>query len=157
MMVDVHVRSKMIVETAQILSNCFSLKKLEEAPKSQIGNFRKHSYPKHPCCLWVRQGIDNFRWTIAHGIALALEREYRWPGSPYHFSLNFIKWCETSSPDRITSENLGLTKPALAFGKEWEHLKTADPVESYRAYYNVAKRQNIKMSWTRREQPYWYE
>jgi hypothetical protein len=159
MMVDVHVRSKMIVECAQIISNCYSLKELEKAPLSQKGSFRKHSYPKHPCCLWIKESLSNLCWVIEHGKALIKERIYRWPNSPHHFSGDFINWAAENHPDNMVEDYLKyltITKPALAFGKEWEYLKCSDPVESYRRYYNVAKRQSIKMTWTNRQAPEWY-
>jgi hypothetical protein len=72
-MIDGHI-SKMIVESAQILSNVYTLDELKKAPVSQTGNARKHSYPKHPVCLWIKESIENFNWLIEHSFALQAEK-----------------------------------------------------------------------------------
>jgi hypothetical protein len=52
-LVDQHV-NKQVSETAQELSNCYTLEQLADpsCPRTKKGTPRKHSYPHHPCCKW---------------------------------------------------------------------------------------------------------
>ena len=151
-LVDQHV-NKMVTETAQILSNCYTLEQLEKAPPTQSGNPRKHSYPHHPCCKWVQESYDNFEWVVTHGLGVDMERLYR--GFNPSYSVEFIKWCSENRPSFPMEE---MTPPAQAFGVEWEHLRQENTVEAYRSYYNVAKREQptLKKVWTRRGAPNWW-
>lgn len=153
-LVDMHV-NKMVTETAQILSNCYSLERLAEpdCPRNYSGNPRRHSYPHHPCCKWPQKSKANFDWTVAHGLALEEERLYR--GMNPSFPAKFIKWCKDNPPHFNQAE---MTEPAQAFGEANQHLRSKDPVEGYRLYYNVAKRaqETLKKVWTRRGAPYWW-
>ena len=38
---DIHL-SKMVVESSQMLANCFTSETLEDAPRAKSGNVRKH-------------------------------------------------------------------------------------------------------------------
>ena len=153
-LVDQHV-NKMLSETAQILSNCYSLERLAEddCPRTQKDTPRKHSYPHHPCCKWVQESFDNWWWVVKHGFSLEQERLYR--GFNPGFAFRFIEWCSKNVPK---FSKVDMTKPAQAFGVEWEYLRGDDPVEAYRRYYNVAKRQQptLKKVWTRRGAPNWW-
>ena len=154
-MADIHVQSKMIVESGQILANCYSLEALKSAPKTQKETVRKHSYVKHPCVLWARDNEANFRWLVAHALFLADERMYRWPDRESHFTESFIYWCTKNAPDNLIASHNELTVPALAFG-DYRYLRGPDPVESYRNYYKIAKGETLKMTWTKRKEPGWW-
>ena len=152
-LVDQHA-NKQVVESCQMLANCYSLEELasNDCPKTKKGNDRKYSYFNHPCSIWTRKTINNFNWLLNHSIALEEERMYR--GFNPHFSISFIEWCVNNPPDLTNAE---LTPPAQAFG-EWDYLRGDDPVEAYRRYYNIAKRQQetLKKVWTRRRAPDWW-
>ena len=154
-LVDQHV-NKMVTETAQILSNCYSLEELAhpDCPCTATGNPRKHSYPHHPCCKWVQKSYHNFFWTLQHGLALEMERLYR--GFNPSLSAEFIMWCADNKPKFKVSE---MTPPAQAFGVEWEYLRQENTVEAYRSYYNVAKRAQPTLikKWTVRGAPNWWK
>lgn len=143
-MCDQHVRSKMIVESAQMLANCYSPNQLENAPLTKEGTVRKHSHYNHPCSVWVRQGLGNFSWLQAHAVALEEERLKRWPQSPVHATLGFIEWCGDNPPPipftslwEFTDEMVAIPKDAacrniLGFDIFDVHMK-------YRAYYAADK------------------
>jgi len=153
--VDTHV-NKMITETAQILSNAYTLDHLKLAPKTQKGLPRKHSYPHHPCSKWVQQGMDNFNWLVEHGIALYNEKCYCLGGD--HFSFYFIEWCSKNKPDFPQ----GWTTPALAMKNYPQFMNYTDPVNSYKKFYvsdkqldNSGKRMD---NYTKRNRPdFWFE
>ena len=99
---DKHI-NKMIVESAQMLANAFTLDRLQQAdcPRNQKGQPRSHGYSKHPCTVWTYQTQSNADWLCDHAIAMHDERSYRWPDRAEHFSLAFIKWCKDNLQDSI--------------------------------------------------------
>lgn len=154
-LVDQHV-NKQVAETAQELSNCYTLEQLADpkCPRTKKGTPRKHSYPHHPCCKWPQKSLLNFYWLVAHGHWLEQERLYR--GMNPHHSYKFIVWCGFNPPLDV---DIGeFTPPPQAFSG-WEELKGDDTVEAYRRYYNVAKwlQQSLKKVWTKRNPPDWWE
>lgn len=150
-LVDNHV-NKMVLESAQLLANCYSLERLAEkdCPRTQKGNTRKHSYYNHPCSKWVRKDFHNWYWLVMHALSLEQERIYR--GFNPHFSGQFICWCVDNPPNLPCKIQ---TFPALAID---EKFKGSDPVQSYRDYYNFNKRYQTTLPkvWTRRGQPSWW-
>lgn len=154
-MADIHVRSKMLLEASQILSNCYHLDTLERAPKTQKGTVRKYSYPHHGCCKWAQKTRGNFIWLCVHGLSLGNERMKRWPHSKRHFSTDFLTWCLKNTPDKLESQSTEVTPFYQAFGKENQHLISPDPIFGYRLYYKYVKQNKLKLTWTNRERPDW--
>ena len=155
-MVDSHVMSKMIVESCQILSNCFTYEQLEypTCPRTQKGTVRKHSYPHHPCCKWVQESKSNMMWVINNALSMDLERIDRWlilhPNAvcPDHFSMEFIRWC---------AKNINLSKVPKEYLTPFvqcmpDEYKNPDAVIAYRNYYKEGKKHLHK--WTRNK-PFW--
>ncbi len=149
--VDSHV-SKMVLESAQMLANCFSPEQLASAscPRTLTGTVRKYSYYKHPCSIWVRQNRSNMRWLITHALALEEERVARaWikharktdkvkeGASPKleHFSLSFIQWVSDNVDNSLVPEG-ELTEFAQAMPDEF---KCEDSVAAYRNLYRHGK------------------
>lgn len=155
-MVDKHVMSKMIVESAQILSNCFTDEQLAHSscPRTQKGTVRKHSYPNHPCCKWVQESKCNMWWLIHHANSLDIERMNRWLRNnhdgvcPAHFSMPFIDWCEINRK-RSNVPDVPMTQFVQCMPDEY---KNPDPVIAYRNYYSYGKKHLHK--WTRNK-PFW--
>ncbi len=138
---------KMIVETAQMLANAYSLTELMLAPYTQKGTPRKHSYLHHPCSKWVLESSSNFEWLLSHGISLCEEKLDR--GGPRHFTNDFIDWCSEHPPDL---EDKGLTTFAMAMPEEY---KNEDVCKAYQSYLRGAK-QHLKFTWTNTQTPEWY-
>ena len=86
---DVHIR-KMIIESCQMLSNCYTVLHLCVAPRTQKDTIRRYSHLGHPCSKWVRKSQDNYKWLLAHSQELAKEYHYRFGRN--HFLENFINW-----------------------------------------------------------------
>lgn len=150
-LIDIHVR-KMIVESSQLLANCYSNEELYLAPRTQSGTIRKYSYYNHPCSVWVRSSYDNFSWLLNHACFLLDEFDYRFEKK--HFCDSFIGWCYNHRPNL---KRIGFTKPALAV-KHYPHFD--DPVLTYRNYYSNDKRtdKNGKRIdyYTKRNRPEWF-
>ena len=155
---DKHI-NKMIVESAQMLANAFTLERLAEddCPRSQKGQPRTHGYPKHPCTLWSYETTDNFEWLCAHALEMGSERRYRWSDRPRHFSLNFIAWCYENIKDSIAKVG-ERTDFAIAISdtmncRKIEGFDNLSSVDKYRLYY---KHDKPFVKWTKRSQPAWF-
>lgn len=159
-LVDSHVANgKMIVESAQMLANCYPLKRLSEidVPKAQkTGNSRVYGYYNHCCSKWVRESLSNFQWLVDHAIAMGLERYYR--KGKGHFTSSFIEWCNKNKPN---IPDIGLTTPAMAFNNCDQFKDTNDVVSSYRKFYVFDKRfdkNGFPMDiYTKREKPQFWQ
>lgn len=154
---DKHV-SKMVVETAQMLANCFTLETLAspDCPRTQKGDARKHGYANHPCTVWTTKSKSNMMWLIRHGIAMAREKKYR--TDKEHFSGQFIHWCLLNI-HRADVPAGPLTEFAIAINQDQKcrthpEFEKLSVVDKYREYYNYDKSYMAK--WTKREQPEWY-
>lgn len=145
---------KIITEAVQLLSNCYPLEKLKEAPKTQKGNFRKYSHFNHPVAIWVRQNISNYNWCLAHFIALNEEFEYRF--NKKHFCYSLIKWFENNRPELLDKPE---TEQPQCFKNYPECIVQNNPVRGYQNYYNKCKlkfdfgKKIVKAKWTKREIP----
>lgn len=154
-LIDIHV-NKMIVESAQLLANCYSIDELEKAPRTQTGNIRGYSHINHPCTKWVKESEYNFMWLVLHALELCKEKIYR--TGKEHFTYEFIDWCLYNFPNELNK--IPSTTPALAFNQYPEYQDYSNPVESYRKYYVNCKRfdKNGKKIdiYTRRARPSWF-
>jgi len=153
-LVDKHV-SKMVLESAQMLANCFEPKHLEaiDCPRTQKGSVRKHSYFNHPCSIWVRTSKSNMRWLILHAQAMDDERMQRCKLKSTaevlpHFSSSFINWCEVNIDSSNVSEG-PLTEFAQAMPDEF---KDKDSVVAYRNLYREGK---SHLHYWQRNKPSW--
>jgi len=123
---------KMTLETAQILSTVHHA----------FGNpvRYKPTHPKHPCTIWAGASVANYRWLVALGMALAAEYTVRY-GKTHACAALFDG--ELSNPPPLLTGDIQ-TPFALAMPDDCKH---ADPVESYRAYYQRKKDDHAWMTW----------
>lgn len=105
------------------------------------------SHKNHPCCVCVRECVENYNWLCNLGIDLCEEYTYRY--GKRHKSQDVIEWAIVHKPNLRINDSV--TPFALAMPDE---CKSEDAVESYRQYYMVSKRSFAK--WKDRETPYWY-
>ena len=140
---DKHV-VKMILESAQLLCTTHHMCPSVTLPD----RFYKLTHKNHPCNIWLRESLDNYKWLCRHALALCTEYTFRY--CKLHASQDIIKWCDQNDPD---IPNIGLTPFAQAMPDEY---KNDDPVNAYRDYYWYDKRHKFKCVWTKREKPYWW-
>ena len=145
MMCDEHL-PKMIVESAQMLANCHTSENLKiyNAPRTQKGTVRKHSYYNHPCSKWVRNTFGNYQWLIDHATALADQRRFRNPQCKAHFTEGFIEWCDGVIPDNIQSIDNAVTDFAIAINEDSDchrikNFNVLTTVEKYQMFYKFDK------------------
>lgn len=107
----------------------------------------KLSHKNHPCSMWARECMENYKWLCDLGIELCEEYTYRY--GKRHKSQDVVEWC-ISNPPKIRN-NGNITRFAQAMPDEY---KVKDVVESYRNYYMGAKK--TFATWKKREVPIWY-
>lgn len=130
---------KIILEVAQLLCSAHHF------TGSTLEIPYKPSHKNHPVCLWVRNSLSNYIYAVDLGKELCKEYTYRY--NKVHKTQEVIEWCGKNLPD---INDIGLTPFALAMPDEY---KVEDAVQSYRNYYNGAKRHLF--AWRRREIPWW--
>lgn len=140
-MCDKHV-VKMILESAQLLCTAHHV-----CPSDAVRpeKFYKKTHTNHPCAIWTRNCIGNYKWLCDHAQSLLDEYTYRYGKT--HASTSVISWCVSNIPDIPDGE---LTDIAQCMPDEY---KSNDPVIAYRNYYNKAK--SHLHNWKRRQIPHW--
>lgn len=129
---------KLCVEIAQLTCSTANLNGLTSPYKT--------THKNHPCSIWVRSSVDNWLWTIEHGLELCYEYTRRY--GKRHKSQDVIQWCFDNPPEL---PSIGLTPFAQAMPDEY---RQSDAVEAYRAYYRGAKAEIA--TWKYSEKPYWF-
>lgn len=144
---DKHV-VKMIIESAQLLSNVFHVLQPSMVAKSPI---YKKTHLNHPSSMWVRESERNFEWLVELFGALCDE-----------YSSRFGKTHATEKKLRDFFENC--PSPYGPFKGRWsqpplcmpDKYKCESRVESYRAYYRGEKK-HIAAWRSPSRVPYWWE
>lgn len=164
---DKHV-VKMIIESAQMLSTAhrFLDGQLTTRPSKSgktnvkywlLDDFREsHLYKavhvNHPCTIWTRESVSNYRWHYKHFIALCDEYRYRYGKT--HKTEEVLADALSFVPKNIP--NGSLTPFRLAMLAYPECIDNNDVVGSYRKYYHT-KQEQFAMKWTKRETPPWFK
>lgn len=130
---DKHV-VKMILETCQMLCAVWHIvdpeHKIYEPPY-------KLAHKNHPCTIWVRTSLGNYKWLCQLGLELCKEYTYRY-GKTHACEKYIITLSEQVPP--IPDD--GFTTPAQAMP---DMYKDHDAVEAYRMYYFFDK--NSMLCW----------
>jgi hypothetical protein len=160
-LIDRHV-NKMIVESSQMLANCYDKDILsrEDCPKKKNGEPHRHTFLNHPCCKWAMKSRANFNWLLDYALAMFNERVFRTGNG--HFSVGFLHWCKENPPQ---IQDLGMTAIPQCFGKfsdlVVDSVKPSDIINSHRTYYSASKKfdkAGHRMDrWTKRERPWWWK
>jgi hypothetical protein len=120
---DKHV-VKMILETAQLLYTCHWMLNPEGLPE----NAYKKCHINHPCAIWTRQSLSNYKWLCQLGKYLCEEYTFRY--GKIHKTQSHLLWLMQNPP--VSLIDTGITEIRLAMPDEY---KRANPVEAYRTYY----------------------
>lgn len=130
---------KMIVEYCQLLSTAHHL------TGSKLENLCKPTHANHPSAIWVREGVENYKWL--HSLLESLCKEYTHRYGRIH---------AYESNGRV--EALG-TVPNLPEGGTVlrmalpDQYKILGPVQAYRAFYCKEKFEKGLLVWTNRGVP----
>ncbi|WP_264722803.1 MULTISPECIES: pyrimidine dimer DNA glycosylase/endonuclease V [unclassified Wolbachia] len=152
MLCDKHI-VKMPLETAQLLSNVFSIALKVPNPfvsviDQDIEVPYKLTHSNHPCSLWARQSKGNFCWLIEYGKELC--KEYTWRYKRKHKSEKVIDWCD-SNKDLLIFRSTDMQTFIQALPDQY---KCSSAVEAYRRYYLKEKMRFAKWE-NGREAPDW--
>ena len=132
---------KMVVESAQLLVTAF--------PAGTMGY--KHTHFNHRCARWMRESQQNFRWLLAHAVALCEEYTKRYDRT--HKTEGIIDNMLDVKPDL---PDIGLTPFARAIKEPWKTMTMNMPiVEAYRHYYIGDKARFAKWA-PRASAPLWW-
>jgi hypothetical protein len=123
---DKHV-VKMILETAQLLYCSHWVLDPDNLPACAY----KKTHPNHPCAIWVRESVENYRWLSDLGIWLC--REYTFRYGKQHKTEAHINWLSDNFPPLPA---IAMTPFRMAMPDEF---KDPDPVVAYKQYYLGAK------------------
>jgi hypothetical protein len=141
---DKHV-VKMIIESAQLLYSAHWVLNPENLPE---GAYKK-AHANHPCAIWVRESLSNYRWLCELGWWLCKEYQYRYGDEKTHKTESHIWWLTENPP--ATLVDIGVTTIRLAMPDEY---KCGNPVEAYRRYYKESKLETRNIvKYTRRDWP----
>ena len=140
---DKHV-VKMILETAQLLYTCHWVLN-SELPE----NAYKKCHMNHPCGIWVRESLSNYKWLCELGKYLCEEYTFRY--GKIHKTQAHLLWLMQNPPCCL--EDRGITEIRLAMPNEYKH---PNPVQAYRTFYIESKlKQRGIVKYTKREWPKW--
>lgn len=135
---DKHV-IKMILESAQMMSAVVRLSGYD------IGY--KLTHKNHPCTIWARKSLSNYKWLFKLADGLNAEYRYRYNKEVNHKSYDLIKTLPMPEiPD------IGLTPFAQAMPEQY---RNKNAVKAYRDYYINEKSDFLK--WTKRKTPKWID
>lgn len=150
---------KMLLESVQLLwtaqhighSEADSRADLSTAPTTKSGQpGYKPTHRNHPCAIWTRATIGNYRWLCALAAALAVEYHHRYPTAGEHACEPHVRWL-TENPPPLPQKSM--TMPPCAMPVEYKISRNA--VVCYRAFYAGSKQERGITVYTRRERPIW--
>lgn len=155
---------KMILESTQLLWTAQHViagergldLTLTDVPMTAAGQRGyKPTHRNHPCAIWARATLGNYRWLCALAAALIDEYHYRYPAGPKHHACEaHVAWLTAHPPGQLLlAPNQGMTLPALAMP---DHFKCSpSPTACYKAFYLGEKRERGLLTYTRRAPPHW--
>jgi len=130
---DKHV-VKMILETAQLLYCAHWVLDPDGLPLIAY----KKTHPNHPCSIWIRESVENYRWLSDLGLCLCREYTYRYGKT--HKTEEHILWLSDNFPPLPMTEQ---TPFRMAMPNEY---KCEDPILAYQSYYLGAKERMLVFS-----------
>ena len=152
---------KMIIEYAQLLStahrvldgdmyldktaNGRSIKRWRLDKNEDV--LYKASHINHPSAIWARQTNKNYLWLYQVWFALCKEYEHRYGRE--HLTFTKLKNVIGFPPKNIAGGQFTLPPQAMP-----DHCKMDNPIDAYRNYYKVEKKNFAK--WTNRPIPNWF-
>ena len=142
---DKHV-VKMILETAQLLCTAHRVLDGDDFVPAM---FYKATHKNHPSAVWIRSGVDQYRW--GYDLFCFLLQEYNYRYGKIHACDKFV-FPLIQNPQKIDYDALW-SPPPQCMPDDCKNLSA--PVAAYRKYYMTHKKDIAR--WTKREVPSWYK
>jgi len=134
---------KMILEHAQLMCTAHHLNK-NTTVKYEIPY--KQTHTNHPCAVWVRESLGNYRWLYV--MTHYLNKEYK---RRFNHDVNHKSWDVIKSMPEPALYDIDITKRPRAMPDVYKIRD--DVVASYRSYYIHEKYKLLK--YTNRKLPVW--
>jgi hypothetical protein len=132
---------KMPLESVQMLStNIQTL--LQENEYSSIQNLMKPTHSNHPCTIWARSSVENFKWLVDHTSALFKEYTVRY-GKRHvreNYHLELFPYYERCMDILKNDGLIAITPFAQAMP---DQFRCSDAVVAYHRYYEHKARLDI--------------
>lgn len=144
---DKHV-SKMLVEYAQLMSTAH--RELDGDEYADKHGLYKSTHRNHPCAIWVRESVDNYKWL--YQMWEYLHEEFHRRRGKTHKSFDKLSaplWMPPNGCPRVPMTPFALCMPD-------EYKVIGDVVESYRNYYRYGKDGVVYWRWLN-NRPEWME
>lgn len=113
---------KMILETTQLLCSAHYF-----FPNPHYTPCYKLTHKNHPCAIWTRESLENYKWLVRLGLALCKEYTFRYGRE--HKCESYLKELKRRCPSLPSK---GFTEPVQAMPVEYKHKSS---VQAYREYY----------------------
>lgn len=140
---DIHVR-KIILEAASCMCAAhweYGFHNINQAPPIlQQGKYRGRTHHNNHITKWVRESLENYRWTYKHATELCRQHVLRSKHKIPHASLPIIEWLGENPPPILLQHQ---TPFRQAVAPECYH---EDPVIAYWVYYIKCKRHLTRWS-----------
>jgi hypothetical protein len=164
---DKHV-IKMILELAQLLSTAHWIasesnerRVLKMEKWNAKGKLYKKTHKNHPCAVWTRYHINNYRFVAKLAKALCYEYYVRYgeAKNKRHKTETIIDYLILHEPKVWPECNDTLigchnvTNPAQAMPIEYKDINV---LTAYKKYYQSPEKQHLS-SWKSRERPAWFK
>lgn len=145
---------KMILESAQLMCTALWAKSREFGTPFEVPYRPTHD--RHPCTLWVRESLGNFRWLARLANELGSEHLLRYKPAAPHKSLAVIDRCVqiADAQVRIFRGAYEQTEFVQCMPDQFRR-PPGQAVEAYRAYYRTDK-QRFATWRTPRSAPTWW-
>ena len=158
---------KMIVELAQLLCTAHWVLDCTEEKKEQLDCWLRESriyrptHRNHPCARWVREHVNNYRFTCLLAKALGNEYYHRYgkEKNRRHATEAMIDFLILHEPRGFLPFEGSLvgphsvTEPAQAMPDEFK--VPGDAISAYRAYYCSPEKSHLT-AWRLRDKPDWF-
>ncbi|MFW6233521.1 MAG: pyrimidine dimer DNA glycosylase/endonuclease V [Nanoarchaeota archaeon] len=118
MLCDQHV-VKMILESGQMLCTAH----WETGSKALY----KATHKNHPCTIWTRESIGNYKWLVKHSFEMCKEYTRRY--GRIHKTQEIIKWNKKNTP------NLKKKRKTPFVQAMPDKYKDKDAIKAYRNFY----------------------
>ncbi len=140
---DKHV-VKMILETAQLLYSAHHVVGTQNLPDDAY----RMTHKNHPCSIWTRESVANYKWLAELGWWLCKEYQFRYGESKVHKTERHIVWLR-ENPPAIPEGPQTPFRQAMP-----DPFKCEDPVVAYQTYYRESKlKERGIVKYTRRAWP----
>lgn len=149
---DKHV-VKMVLEYAQLL--CTAHRELDPG-RTFPEDFYKSTHKNHPCAVWTRESVSNYRWLYRLFTCLCKEYTHRY--GRVHLCETKLQLFLSSVPMNIPLGDLTpfvscMDKQYIVDSPLMSHFNVQHTIANYRNYYKLGKKDLLK--YTKRDTPIW--